>query len=111
MTLRTAGRIVRRLRWVPAVLLPVMSLPDAPQAVGTIDVDLSPYVVTTDHDVLLALEWVRDDPGGMEPPLMFRAKRVSRSRMYHKRVSQAVFEKMTLRKLTPGFYLTVFPLD
>jgi len=86
-------------------------LVDAPQVIGTIDVDLSRHAVIAEHDLLLTLEWVSDDAGNEVPPLMFRAKRTSKNAMRHKRRSHGQFDKVPIVKLTPGFYLTVFSLD
>lgn len=77
---------------------------------GTMTVDLSDHYLVVDHDVLLALEWVKDDDRreGV-PPLMFRAKKRGRGNLYSKRSSQGTFEK--LGSFRAGFYLVGYQAD
>ena len=77
---------------------------------GTMTVDLSEHYLVVDHDVLLALEWVKDDDRNEGlPPLMFRAKKRGRGNLFLKMSSQGAFEK--LGSLQAGFYLVGFQTD
>lgn len=84
---------------------------NAPQRRGTFDIDLTPYQLIVNDDVLLSLEWVEDDNGLGNEGLMFRSKKVgSASNLYSKRTSFSSFEKMSDKismapKLKIGFYL------
>lgn len=77
---------------------------------GTMTVDLSQYDLVVDRDVLLTLEWIKDDDQSAGvPPLMFRAKRGRAGNLYQRRASQGAFEKV--ESFGIGFYLTGLQAD
>ncbi|MEM6522840.1 MAG: carboxypeptidase-like regulatory domain-containing protein [Bacteroidota bacterium] len=82
----------------------------APQQKGTFDVDLEPYEITVNNDVMLSLEWIQDDNGQGNEGLMFRSKKGGRTNLYTKRTSFTEFKKLSDRvsmapRLKIGFYL------
>ncbi len=93
-------------------LLPENLIITAAQEKGTIDVDLSGYNLTVAKDVLLALEWIKDDRGKGNVGITFRSQKSKRgNNLYTKHTSQAPFikasELVTMApKLQLGFYLT-----
>lgn len=77
---------------------------------GTMTVDLSQHDLVVERDVLLALEWIKDDDQAAGvPPLMFRAKRGRAGNIYQRRSSQGAFEKV--ESIGIGFYLTGLQAD
>ena len=81
----------------------------AKQERGTMTVDLREHGLVVEHDVLLALEWIRDDKDVGNANVMFRAKPRTRANLYHKLTSQMPFLK--LRRHSLGFYLLGYSLD
>ncbi|GJM32557.1 MAG: hypothetical protein DHS20C18_15580 [Saprospiraceae bacterium] len=78
-----------------------------PQKKGTLDVDLTEYGIVTDHDVLLSLEWIKNDQGSGNVGITFQAKK-SRSldNFYNKETSFADFRKLSdLFPSAPHFYV------
>lgn len=68
---------------------------NAAQQKGTLTVDLSPYNLVVEHDVLLALEWIKDDQGAGNQGLSFRTKRAAfKSNIYLKIASIGSFSKL-----------------
>ena len=93
-------------------LLPQNVIISAVQKKGMIDVDLSEFNLITANDVLLSLEWIKDDNGKGNVGITFRSKKSRRdNNLYTKYTSQAPFSKLSdlaprAPKLELGFYLT-----
>lgn len=68
----------------------------APQKRGIITVDLSPYEIILDHDILLSLEWIKDDDEKGNNGITFDTKKAKRSNVWVKKTSQAPFKVNTL---------------
>lgn len=81
------------------------------QESGTLNVDLTDYQVITDQDVLLSLEWIKDDNGKGNTGITFRSKKTrSGKHFYMRQTSHAPF--LPFHKSFPyapkflvGFYL------
>ena len=95
-----------------ASLLPQNVIVTALQKRGTVDVDLSEFNLTASNDVLLALEWIKDDQGKGNVGITFRSQKSRRdNNLYTKYTSQAPFKRLSdlaprAPKLQLGFYLT-----
>lgn len=93
-------------------LLPQNVIISAVQKKGMIDVDLSEFNLITANDVLLSLEWIKDDNGKGNVGITFRSQKSRRNNnLYTKYTSQAPFSKLSdlaprAPKLELGFYLT-----
>lgn len=93
-------------------LLPENVLVATEQKKGTIDVGLSEFNLVVSRDVLLSLEWIKDDDGKGNVGLTFRSAKSRRGdNLYSKHTSQAPFRRMSslfpgAPKLELGFYLT-----
>lgn len=93
-------------------LLPENVLIATEQKKGTIDADLSEFNLVVSRDVLLSLEWIKDDDGKGNVGLTFRSAKSRRGdNLYSKHTSQAPFRQMSslfpgAPKLELGFYLT-----
>ena len=93
-------------------MLPQNVIISAVQKKGMIDVDLSEFNLITANDVLLSLEWIKDDNGKGNVGITFRSKKSRRdNNLYTKYTSQAPFSKLSdlaprAPKLELGFYLT-----
>ena len=80
---------------------------DEKQRKGTISIDLTPYDLVLEHDVLLALEWIQDDKAEGNTGLTFDTKKSKDLKgVYMKLSSLREFEKMPIikNKLKPCFY-------
>ncbi len=75
---------------------------EAPQQRGPIDVDLSKYEILVENDVLLCLEWIKDDAGAGNGQVMFRGAKKGKS-LYMRMTSHTEFLQM--RSLGLGFFL------
>lgn len=64
----------------------------APQKRGVLTVDLTPYELIINHDVLLTLEWIKDDNGSGNEGITFDTKRGRKSNIWNKRTSQNPFK-------------------
>lgn len=64
----------------------------APQKRGILTVDLTPYELIIKHDVLLTLEWIKDDNGSGNHGITFDTKKGGRSNIWNKRTSQNPFK-------------------
>lgn len=64
----------------------------APQKRGTLTVDLIPYELIIDHDILLTLEWIKDDNGSGNHGITFDTKKGRKSNIWTKRTSQNSFK-------------------
>lgn len=76
---------------------------EAEQEVGTLSVDLRELGLVLRDDVLLAIEWIRDDQEMGNANVMFRAKPRATGGVYLKGTSQMEFIKIP--KHTLSFYL------
>ncbi len=95
-------------------LLPENVIIAAKQEKGAVlEVDLSGYNVVVDHDVLLALEWIKDDGQEGNVGITFRASKSRKwGNLYTKETSFAEFRKLSdwvprAPSIYVGFYLTV----
>lgn len=92
-------------------LLPQNVLLSAAQKKGVIDVDLSEFNLITTRDVLLSLEWIKDDKNEGNVGVTFQSKKSRRgNNLYTKHTSHAPFRKLSgmaprAPKLQLGFYL------
>lgn len=83
----------------------------APQKRGVLSVDLSLYELIVNNDVLLALEWIKDDNGKGNTGITFDTKKSKRSNVWMKRTSQAPMKISTiggrqgLKKISLCFWL------
>ncbi len=81
------------------------------QQKGTITVNLKPYYLIVDDDILLSLEWIEDDNGKGNNGIMFRSqKSATKSNLYTKQTSFAPFFKLSKMfsgapSINIGFYL------
>jgi len=82
---------------------------DTKQERGTITIDLRDHGLIVDRDVLLTLEWVRDDRETGNANVMFRAKPRSKGNLYLKPTPQMPFFKV--RRHGSGFHLIGYSLD
>ncbi|MFK8006667.1 MAG: carboxypeptidase-like regulatory domain-containing protein [Saprospiraceae bacterium] len=64
----------------------------APQKRGILTVDLTPYELIINHDVLLTLEWIKDDNGSGNHGITFDTKKGRKSNIWNKRTSQNPFK-------------------
>ncbi len=82
------------------------------QQKGTFTVDLTPYNLILSGDVLLSLEWIRDDGKGNKDITFDTKKSRQPNGVYHRKSSLGEFEKMRFinDRLKPCFYLTGRPL-
>lgn len=89
-------------------LLPENVLLRAEQERGTLSVDLSAYNLVLEEDVVLSLEWIRDDAGRGNVGITFDTKRGRNLRGIYSRITSiAPFEKLSYRRqLKPCFYFT-----
>lgn len=77
---------------------------------GTLTIDLSKYNLVIDHDVILALEWIKDDEGIGTRGISFNSKRAgAKNNVFLKTTSFAGFKRLAdyfnyAPKLTLGFY-------
>jgi len=76
------------------------------QEKGTITIDLSAYNIVLNSDVLLALEWIKDDNGNGNVGLTFDTKKGKKLKgIYLKHTSMSDFSKLKFKqKLNPCFY-------
>ena len=80
------------------------------QKKGLLTVDLSSYGLIIDKDVLLSLEWIKDDKGEGNKGMTFDTKKSRRSNgIFLKMTSNAAFKKLAdlyprARKYQPCFY-------
>ncbi|NRA51931.1 MAG: hypothetical protein HRU12_22620, partial [Phaeodactylibacter sp.] len=75
---------------------------------GVISIDLTPYDLVLEADVLLSLEWIKDDKGKGNADITFDTKKAkSLKGVLVKKNSIGEFETMGYvnRKLKPCFYL------
>ncbi|MCB0584548.1 MAG: carboxypeptidase-like regulatory domain-containing protein [Phaeodactylibacter sp.] len=92
-------------------LLPENVIISGQQKREVIDVDLSEFNLITASDVLLSLEWIKDDEGAGNVGLTFRSKKSRRDEnTYSKHTSQAPFIMLSslapqAPKLQLGFFL------
>ncbi|MCO6478389.1 MAG: carboxypeptidase-like regulatory domain-containing protein [Phaeodactylibacter sp.] len=92
-------------------LLPQNVIISAVQTRGAIDIDLSKFNLVTSRDVLLSLEWIKDDEGSGNVGITFRSEKSRRgNNVYTKHTSQAPFRRLSdlaprAPKLLLGFYL------
>ncbi|GJM31007.1 MAG: hypothetical protein DHS20C18_00080 [Saprospiraceae bacterium] len=81
------------------------------QKKGTLSVDLSAYNIITDNDVLLCLEWIKDDNGKGNEGITFGSKKTrSGKKFYIRQASQGYFQPFSQAipyapKLELGFYM------
>ena len=71
-------------------------------------VDLRDQGLVVTGDVLLALEWIRDDRELGNANVMFRAKPTSKGNLYYKLTSQMPFQQLNRHRI--GFFLLGHPL-
>lgn len=64
----------------------------APQKRGILTVDLTPYELIINHDILLTLEWIKDDNGSGNHGITFDTKKGRKSNIWTKRTSQNPFK-------------------
>lgn len=78
------------------------------QKKGTIRVDLVPYDLVLESDVLLSLEWIRDDDGEGNVGITFDTKKAKKPNgIYMKQASLGAFQQLPYRQNTkPCFYFT-----
>jgi len=82
----------------------------APQKRGILTVDLTPFELIINQDVLLTLEWIKDDNGKGNNGITFDTKKGRKSNIYEKRTSQAPFKinkafgRMGLKKKSLCFW-------
>jgi hypothetical protein len=93
---------------VGANLLEKNVLVEAEQERGTMTVDLRDQGLVITGDVLLALEWIRDDREAGNANVMFRAQPKSKGNLYYKLTSEMPFQKVKRHRL--GFFLLGHPL-
>jgi hypothetical protein len=93
---------------VGANLLEENVLVEAEQERGTMTIDLRDHGLVVTGDVLLALEWIRDDREVGNANVMFRAKPTSKGNLYYKLTSQMPFQKVKRHRLS--FFLSGHPL-
>ena len=76
------------------------------QEKGTITIDLSNYNLVLENDVLLALEWIKDDNGKGNVGLTFDTKKGKKLKgIYLKHTSMSDYYRLQYnRKLNPCFY-------
>ena len=78
---------------------------------GVIDVDLSAFNLVISKDVLLSLEWIKDDESKGNVGITFRSEKSRRgNNVYIRHTSQAPYKKLSglaprAPKLHLGFYL------
>lgn len=93
-------------------LLPENVIVTTAQKRGVLTVDLADYRLIVTGDILLALEWIKDDRGRGNVGITFNGRKSRKSdNLYTKHTSQAPFRKMSglvpgAPKLQLGFYLT-----
>lgn len=81
------------------------------QKEGILTVDLLSYNLVIDHDVLLTLEWIKDDDGKGAKGISFNSKTAgARNNVYLKTTSFSVFKRLAeafsyAPRLRLGFYL------
>jgi len=92
-------------------VLPQNVIISTAQKKGEIEVDLSEFNLITTRDVLLSLEWIKDDKNEGNVGVTFRSKKSRRdNNLYTKHTSHAPFRKLSSMaprapKLQLGFYL------
>jgi len=76
------------------------------QEKGTVTIDLSAYNIVLESDVLLALEWIKDDNGKGNVGLTFDTKKGKKIKgVYLKNTSMSEFNRLPVkRSLNPCFY-------
>ncbi len=76
------------------------------QEKGVVSVDLTSYNIILENDVLLSLEWIKDDNGKGNVGLTFDTKKGKKVKgVYLKYTSQSDFNKLKYKSsLTPCFY-------
>jgi hypothetical protein len=82
---------------------------EAPQQRGTLTVDLRDHGLVIETDVLLSLEWIRDDREMGNANVMFRARPKTKANLYYKPTSQMPFRKVDRHRV--GLFLLGHPLD
>jgi len=89
-------------------LLPKNVLLRGIQERGTLSVDLSEFNLVLEEDVLLSLEWIRDDAGRRNVGITFDTKKGKNLRGIYSRITSiAPFQKLSYRRqLKPCFYFT-----
>ena len=65
---------------------------NAPQKKGVLTVDLTPYELIIDHDILLTLEWIKGDNGAGNEGITFDTKKGKKHNIWNKRTSQNPFK-------------------
>ena len=77
------------------------------QKKGTIDLDMEPYNIILEEDILLCLEWVEDDGGRGNLGLSFDLKKGKKDAgIYYKSTSHSgFFNSKQIKKYKPCFYL------
>ncbi len=82
---------------------------ERPQQAGILSVDLTPYQIILDQDVLLSLEWIRNDGDDGNEGISFRCSLIGVENAYTKETSQAPFQKISdLAWLAPGIQLSFY---
>ncbi len=81
-----------------------------PQKPGLHSVDLRPYQVVVESDLLMSLEWIRNDGENGNEGISFRCRRAGTENTYTRLTSQAPFQKVSeMAQMAPalqlGFYL------
>lgn len=87
-----------------------------PQRTGTIEIDLRPFNVILEKEVLMSLEWIRNDGENGNEGISFRGRLFGKDNAYTRLTSQAAY--IPVEELAPGapglqmgFYLMGKKLD
>jgi hypothetical protein len=77
-----------------------------PQKTGLHAVDLRPYHVVLESDVLMSLEWIRNDGENGNEDISFRCRAMGKENTYTRLTSQSPFRKVSdLAEMAPGLQL------